>query len=61
MRKRSVQDRWETGIMPDPCDDGHWHSLIISRVDAKKFRIGDLVRVTVTLLRRVRRPRGKQA
>jgi hypothetical protein len=51
-RVKRVQDRWETAIMPDRCDDGRFHSLIINRVDAKKFRIGDKVRVTVTLLAR---------
>ena len=65
-RKRSqpakrVRDRWETAIMPDPIDDGRYVSLIINRVDAKKFRLGDQVRVTVTLLHREHQPAGKEA
>jgi hypothetical protein len=26
---KRVRDSWETAIMPDPCDDGRFHSLII--------------------------------
>ena len=49
---RKVRDSWETAITRDPNDDGRFVSLIINRVDKKKFQIGDGVRVTVTLLRR---------
>ena len=51
---KKVRDSWETGIKPDPLDDGRYVSLIINRVDNKKFKLGDLVRVTVTLLKRQR-------
>jgi hypothetical protein len=58
-KRKRVQDRWETAIMRDPCDDGRFHSLIINRVDNKKFQLGDKVRVCVTLLSRDRRGGGK--
>jgi len=58
---KRVRDTWETAIKPDPCDDGRFHSLIINRVDNKKFQLGDKVRVTVTLLAREAGPaRGKR-
>jgi hypothetical protein len=47
---KRIRDTWTTGIMPDPCDDGRFHSLVINRVDKKKFNLGDKVRVTVSLI-----------
>ena len=51
MKRKRIYDHWETAIKVDPCDDGRFVSLIINRVDGKKFQVGDKVRVTVSKLR----------
>ena len=61
---KKVRDTWTTGIMEQqlwtpsgmvPANGGDWLRLIINHVSRKKFKVGDRVRVTVTLLKRDKR------
>jgi hypothetical protein len=48
---KRLRDTWTTAICKPQCNPD-WLSLILNTVDAKKFKLGDKVRVTVTLLER---------